>query len=150
MTTSINVKELYFEFQELTPLNGEPTFDTLQKILTQLKSNASSVPTNLGGSGHGLIGAILSTASYATLAPLTPFQGPTHPGTLTVPPNSTQYVISLLKTQYSDAMRSYHLNLIFQCFLIQQILVAIEIKYLTLLRNMLSSQVPNGIWVLLF
>ena len=116
--TSINVKELYFEFQELALLNNEPAFDTLQKLLTQLKANASSVPTNLGGGGHEFIGAILSTALYTTLAPLTPFIGLTHPGTLTVPPNSTKYAISLLKTQIDKAVRTYHLYLFVQRALI--------------------------------
>ena len=87
--TSINVKELYFEFQELTPLNGKPAFSTLQKMLTQLKVKASSVPANIGSGGGGFIGAILSVASYVTLAPLTPFISPTHSGTLIVPPNLT-------------------------------------------------------------
>ena len=103
---SINVKELYFEFQELTPLNGEPAFDTLQKLLTPLKASASSVPKNLDGGGHGFIRAILSAASYATLAPLTWFIGPAHPSTLTVPPDSTQYEISLLKTQHDNILRT--------------------------------------------
>ena len=59
-SSSINVKELYFEFQELTPVHGEPIFETLQNLLAQLKANASSVPTSLGGGGHGFIVDILS------------------------------------------------------------------------------------------
>jgi len=115
MTSSfINVKELYFELQKLTRLHGEPTFDTLQKMLTQLKANASSVPTNLGREGHRFIGAILSPASYHTLAPATPFIGPTHPGTLIVSTNSTQYAIALLKTQHEEALKMYHLYLLVQ------------------------------------
>ena len=137
--TPINVKELYFEFQELTPLNGKSAFNTLQKMLTQLKANARFVSKHLGGGGHGFIGAILSTASYATLAPLTMFPGPTHPGTLSIPPNSTQYAIVLLKIQYDDAMRSYHLYLLVQRALIQQVLDTIERKYLIRLRNSLTG-----------
>ena len=87
-------------------------------MLTQLKANASSIPKNLGGGGHVFIGAILSAASYSILAPLTLFLGPTHPGTLTVPPNLTQYAITLSKTQHDDAMRNYHLYLLVQRVLI--------------------------------
>ena len=121
--TSINVKELYFEFQELTPLNSEPAFDTLQKFLTQLKVNTSYLPTNIR---HGCIGIILSAASYATLAPLTPLISPTHLGTLTIPPISAQYAIAILKTQHDNAMKTYYLYLIVQRALIQQVLDAIE------------------------
>ena len=71
--TSVNVKELYFEFQEITPPNVKQEFDTLQKMLTQLKANASSVPTSLDKGRHSFIGAILATVSYTTLEPLTPF-----------------------------------------------------------------------------
>ena len=148
--TSINVKELYFEFQELyfefqelTPLNGEPALNTLQKMLTQLKANASSVPTNLVRGRHSFIGVILSTVSYVSLAPLTSTQCPTHPGTLTFPPNLMQYAIVLSKTQHDDVMRSYHLYLLVKCALIHQVLDDIESKYLNRLRNRLTVQVPN-------
>jgi len=96
------------------------------------------------------IGAILFTASYTILAPLTLFLGPTHPGTVTVPPNLTQYEISLLKMQYDDAMRTYHLYLLVQCALIQQVLDAIESKYLTRICNRLTGYVPNDIRALHF
>ena len=119
-------------------------------MLTQLKANASSVPTNLGGGGHRFIGAILSPASYHTLAPLTPFIGPTHIVTLIVPPNSTQYVISLIKTQHDEAIIMYHLYLLVQQAIIQQFLDAIESKYLTCLHNRLIGQVPSIIYALIF
>ena len=95
---SINAKDLYFEFQELTPFHGEPTFDTLQKLIIQLKANASSVTSNLDKRVHGFIGVILDQPSHATLAPLMPFISLTHPGTLAIPPLSTQCVIALFKT----------------------------------------------------
>ena len=151
MTSSfINVKKLHIELQELTSLHGKPTFDTLQKILTQLKENASSIPTNLGGVGHRCIGEILSPTSYHNLVPLAPFIGPTPPGTLTVPAKSIQFVISLLKTQHNKALKTYHIYLLIQRELIHKVLDAVESKYLTRLRNRLTGQVPNNICALFF
>ena len=92
-----NVRELYFEHKELRRINGEPNFESLHYLLLQIKANASSVPSNLGGGAHGYAGIILSPPTYGTLAPMTPFIIPVHPGILNVPMGSTQYAIALVK-----------------------------------------------------
>ena len=68
-----NYRDLYFEHKVLTRINGEPNFGSLHHLLMQLKANAVSVPTTLGGGSHGFIGIILSGPTYATLALFTPF-----------------------------------------------------------------------------
>ena len=105
ISVSINVKYLYFEYKELTPLHGELAFNTLQKLLSWMKENASSVPRNLGKGRHGCIWIILSIASYATLDPLTPFLLLIPPGILTVLAGSTQYEIALQKNTVSWSPR---------------------------------------------
>ena len=119
-------------------------------MLTQLKANASSVTTTLGRGRHSFIGAILSSALYVNLTPLTPFISLTHPVTLIFPPNSTQHAITLLKTQHDNAMRIYLLYLLVQRALVQQVLDDIESKYLTYLRNRFTGKVLNDIHALLF
>ena len=54
---------------QLTPIVGELTYTTLKTIKDQLKANASSIPTTLGGGNHGYLGLILSPATYATISP---------------------------------------------------------------------------------
>ena len=147
---SINVKDLYFQFKELTPLHDEPTFVTLQTLRQQMKSNTSSIPTSLGGGGHDFIQIRLSMASYTTLARTRLLLAPTHPGTLIVPASSTQYEISLFKTKHKEALHDYHIYLFVQRSLIQQCLDAIELNYLTFLCNRLTGQVPNHICAFLF
>ena len=137
ISMSISVKYLYFEYKELTLLHGESTFNTFQKLLSQMKVNTSSVPKNLGKGGHGFIGIILSIASYATLAPLTPFLLPKPPGILTVPAGSTQYETALRKTQHHKALDDYHLYILVQRALIQKGLDSIKSKYLAQLCNRL-------------
>ena len=92
-----NVREFFFEHKNLTPIHGEPVFDSLHAMLLKVKANLSSIPCTLGGRAHGYSGDILFVATYATLAPMTPFLVPVHPGVLIVPAGATQYAIALLK-----------------------------------------------------
>ena len=39
----------YFEHKDLDKVYGQPTIDTIVKLLKQSKRNAQSVPTTLGG-----------------------------------------------------------------------------------------------------
>ena len=83
-TSNTNFRDLYFEHKDLTRIIGEPTFSTLHLMILELKANASSVSSTLGGGQHGYIGVILSPVTYATLAPMQPFVPPIHPGVLHV------------------------------------------------------------------
>ena len=58
-TVTMNVRELYFEHQDLMRINSEPMFDHLHRMLQEIKANVVSVPTSLGGGAHGYIGIIL-------------------------------------------------------------------------------------------
>ena len=64
---------------QVTPIVGEPTYATLKTLKDQLKANAASVPTTLGGGNHGYLGLILSPATYVTISP-TAFIEPAYPG----------------------------------------------------------------------
>ena len=134
-----NVRENYFEHKDLSRIVGEPVFDNLHQMLLEVKANLSSVPSTLGGGAHGYAGAILSVPTYATLAPTTPFITPVHPGTLTVPAGATQYAIALLKTQHDEHMRVFSEYQLVQRATIQQVLEAINSKYVTRLRNRITG-----------
>ena len=78
----------YFPHKEPSKIHGEPTFDNLQVLLNQLKANAKSVPSSLGGGQHGHLGLILSPQQYQLLS-LTPFNRPLNPGVFTIPQGYT-------------------------------------------------------------
>jgi hypothetical protein len=42
-----NVKEIYCPNKVLTPLRGQPTYESLKTLNKQLKANAASVPSTL-------------------------------------------------------------------------------------------------------
>ena len=48
-TTVPNYRETLFEFPDLTPIIGEPSYEALHVLFNQLKANARSVHTTLGG-----------------------------------------------------------------------------------------------------
>jgi hypothetical protein len=47
--SAVNYGEVFFEHPDLTKIIGIPTYDTLHKIYQEIKSNAISVHSDLGG-----------------------------------------------------------------------------------------------------
>ena len=68
MTSNINYNYTLFEQSNLTPIRGEPTFETLHKLWNEIKANAKSVCSNLGGVAHGHLGLVLTDAMYALIS----------------------------------------------------------------------------------
>ena len=127
-TSNTNFCELYFEHKALTQIIGEPTLSTLRLMILQLKANASSVPSTLGGGQHGYIGVILSPVTYSTLNPMQPFVPPVHLGILHVDLPATQFEIALTKTLHDEDVRTFQSYLLIQRALVQQVLEVIEPK----------------------
>ena len=63
----------------ITTITGEPNYESLKTLKEQLKANAASIPTTLGGGNHGYLGLILSPAAYTTIT-ATQFVEPVYPG----------------------------------------------------------------------
>ena len=81
-----NVSERYFQHKVLSKLQCQPTYESLQILTTELKGNATSVPSTIGGGHYGHLGLILSADKYATLANTTPWVTPDRPGPFTLQP----------------------------------------------------------------
>ena len=102
-----HVRKLYFEYQDLTQINGEPMFSTLHNMTLQLNSNTFSVPCTLGSCAYGFIGIILSPVTYATLALVYLFIVPAPPELLNVANKTTQYQIAHLTVQHKTVAHMY-------------------------------------------
>ena len=63
----------------ITPITSKPNYALLKNLKDQLKANAASIPTTLGGGNHSYLGFILSPSAYATIT-TTPFQELNYPG----------------------------------------------------------------------
>ena len=92
MTTNRHVDYVntYFPHPEPTKIEGEPTYKSLTTVNNELKANASSVDSELGGGNHGYLGLVLSDPEYATIPGTVPFEPPAFPDPLVVPPTATQ------------------------------------------------------------
>ena len=56
MTSSTpDFRKTHFPHPDLDRVHGQPSIDQIVKIFRQLKQNAASVQTNLGGGQHGLM-----------------------------------------------------------------------------------------------
>ena len=146
--SDINYKDNFFEKQELTKIVGEPTYETLQQLLRELKANARTVHSNLGGGTFGHLALVISPASYALISP-TPFIRPTHPGQLTIPAGSTQHAARTLKDQHDENLRVFHEVEGVDRALKQQLVAAIEPTYLMAIRDRTSNTIVRPVYEVL-
>eukprot|EP00957_Ditylum_brightwellii_P071328 5422120-Ditylum_brightwellii.AAC.1 len=54
--SNTDYKNDYFEYPELTPIDGKPTTAALLNLCSKVRSNAQSVDTTLGGGANGHLG----------------------------------------------------------------------------------------------
>ena len=65
MTGSLpDFRDRLFSNKELPKIHDALTFSSLQELFNQAKSNASLVPSTLGGGIHGHLGLLLSPIKY--------------------------------------------------------------------------------------
>ena len=94
-----------FPFPIIAKQPGLPTYKTLAEVHLKLKANAASIPSEIGGGAHGLLGLILPPAPY-TLLTNVPFTAPVNPGALPIIPDAaTQYQISKQVQQHTKQLR---------------------------------------------
>ena len=92
-----------FEHAELTSIRGRPDFRTLTILFDQLKANAQSVRSLLGGGHHRHFGMVLTPAQYAPLSDV-PYVFPPHPGPLQIPAGTAQHEAIRLRAEHEDAI----------------------------------------------
>ena len=120
---------------QLTPIVGEPTYQTLKDLKDQLKANATSIPTTLGSGTHGYLGLILSPATYATISP-TAFVEPAYPGQHPAIPAGTNAAnTSAIIRRHTEDMRQWREFKNVSTALKNQLLSAVDDIYVCALRD---------------
>ena len=104
-----SVKDAYFQHKVLTKIHGQPTYKSLQNILTELKANAGSVPSTLGGGQHGHLGLLLSDARYTALAQAIQWVTPANPGVFVIPAMATAAQIQAAKDVWNELKQTFEL-----------------------------------------
>ncbi len=125
----IDYRSIFFAHPTLTPIQGEPDADALITLKNQLKANAGTVPSNLGGGNHGHLGLVLSPATYALVAN-TPFDTPIHPGALAIPQGTSAAMSTVLREQHTERMRVFREVTGVEKALKQQIIKAVDQQWL--------------------
>ena len=146
--TGINYQETYFEFPELTKLQGEPTSESLFKLCNELKANAQSIYSNLSDGFHGHLALVLSAAQYALLTDQ-PFERPVHPGPLVIPDGTTGPMSTVLREAHQEALRIFREVQGVEKALLQQIVQAIEAPYLSSLRDRTRNSLRGTVYEIL-
>ena len=140
-TSSVNYKDSYFEHPFLTTIHGEPTYETLHHLKNELKANVSSVPTTLGDVNHGYLGMILAPKDYLCIAPTGPFTRPPNLGVLIPNPAGTAAQIASAENTHRLTKKIHLEILLLKRTFIQQIIEAIDTKYLAALRKPITGQI---------
>jgi hypothetical protein len=146
MSTSLpSVKDTYFQHKMLKRIHGQPTYETLQNLSTEIKANAASVPSTLGGGQYGHLGLILSVDRYATLANTIPWVSPPNPGPFAPPANGTGPQLEAAKDVWRELKLSFDLCQATEKALIAQIVESIDPIYLRPLLNRITGQYSTDV-----
>ena len=147
ITNDIDYKNHVFEFPELTRIVGEPSTATLITLLNEVKSNAMSVHSDLGGGENGHLGLVVSPATYQTVVPDgVPYRKPANPGRFVIEGRETGAQITQRRAEHAKRVRVFKEVIGVERAIIQQIVSAVEPKYLKALRlpttNRLDASIP--------
>ena len=141
---AIDYRHSHFEFPILSPVIGEPDYEQLLCILKELKANAQSVHSTLGGGAHGYLGLLLSPVQYVLVSNV-PFVIPAFPAPLAIPLNATQHMTFTLQQQHRDAVRIFRECQSVQKALRQQLVQAVPKIYLDSLRDQITNSISRPI-----
>jgi hypothetical protein len=120
-----------FPTPTLPSIQGKPTYHPLAAILSALKANAASIPSNKGGSNNGYLGIVVSNEVYSTIAPGDPFVPPTQPAQHpTIPRASTNAAITAIIRCHDGKIREWKEHNTVQGALKQQLATAVDKVYL--------------------
>ena len=144
-----NYRETIFEYSDLTIIHGEPTYETLTTLANQLKANARSVRTPLGGGNHGYLGLVLSPQQYAILAPNTPFVRPAHPGPLVIQAFQLPHVTHQEQSHHAEQVRLYNECYNVEQALRKQLVAAVQDSYLSALKNRQTNTITEHLHVII-
>ena len=137
-----------FEFPTLTKIQGVPTYEQLRPIKNEMKSNAASVPCDLGGGAHGHLGLMLTGAEYSNVAHI-PYVRPIHPGVLLIPPATPNYEATRLTSEHKERIRLNREANNIEASLLKQLGQALPALYLKSFRNAYSNTFTTDITTIL-
>ena len=143
--SDIDYKNTHFEYPELSRIHGEPTTANLITLQREIRANAITVHTTLGGGHQGHLGLVCTAATYATIPNTQPYVRPNAPGQLALEQGLTQFQIAQARELHSENTRLFREVLAVERTIIQQIVGALDAKYLKALRDSVTNKITRSI-----
>ena len=150
MAQHIDYVHTYFPYKTPTLVRGEPTYNDLKRIKTELRANASSVESNAGGGDHGHLYLVLTNAEYVQIPGITKASvAPTWSGTLNLLVTTGAVQAIYLKEKHHDSICVYceHQNV--EKALLHHLQRSLEPKYLDSFVNNATALLTRDIPVIL-
>jgi len=134
-TTKGTTTGLTFPHPDLTIIVGKPTYATVRKLQKELYANARTIPSTLGGGHNGHLALVMTNAEYHVISAVN-YDEPVHPGAQPVhQANATAAQITEANRQYDATLLQVSLHVSVVNALRQQILCAVDNKYLMALEH---------------
>ena len=150
MTQHVDYVTTYFPYKIPTLVRGEPSYNDLKRIKTELRANASSVESDLGGGDHGYLFLISTDTEYLLIEGITETAvPPTWPGTFTVDPDFNQIQALQAREQHKDAIREYRECQNVEKALLRHLQRSLESKYLQAFEDDATALLAGDIPVIL-
>ena len=96
-STVIDYTTVQFELPVIEKIHGESSYESLKNLKKQLKTNALSLSSDLGGGEHGHLGLVLTPEEYPFF--VDEYELPAQPGSLNIPDNTPH--IAALTMRYN-------------------------------------------------
>ena len=109
LTQHIDYVTTYFPHKVPTLIRGVPNYENIKRVKTELRANASSVDTELGGGDHGYLGLVLSNTEYLAVPGVNGnmFLPPVYPGALVIRPTATAVEALQRRESHNEQIRLY-------------------------------------------
>ena len=136
--------ETKVEYLILTKVVGTLDYMSLKIIKDELKANAASIHSNLGGGTQGHLGLVMPPIEYADVSG-TPYVRHLLPIAPVIPQGTTQHVATRLREDYKDELRLFQEMTALEKYLIKLISHAIPSIFLKPFRNRSSNAITTDI-----
>ena len=105
----IDYATTYFPHKLPTLTRGEPTYKDLKRVKMELRANASSIDSELGGGDHGYLGLVLTDPEYLAVPGVSGhnFIPPPYPGPLIIDPAASDVQAIQARDLHLDNKRNY-------------------------------------------
>jgi hypothetical protein len=141
-----SVVDTCFQHKLLTKIHGQPSHESLQNVSTELKANASSVPSTLKGGQHGHLGLLLSDARcIITLPHAIPWATPGDPGPFVPPVAGTGPQIEVARDVWRGLKQDFELCQATDKALVAQLVKAIDPICLRAMLNHATGQCSGSV-----